>query len=169
MSMLLGDELRRSAERWRDREALVFGARSWSFRQLNGDVNRLAHAFASLGVGPGDRIAVSLSNRPELLLSYFAAQKLGAVAVLLNYSLTATELGYIAENSAPKLWLCDGRTVEAVSAVLPAAGSVQHCIHCGPGLRPASYRPSGSATPAAAPCSSAARSVSSIATCTAWN
>ena len=43
-----------------------------------------------------------------------ASIALGAVAVLLNYSLTAGELTYIGRNCAPKVWFCDSRTAAAV-------------------------------------------------------
>ncbi len=132
--MLLGNELRRLTERCPQREALVFEQRRWSFRELNAEVNRLAHALAALGVRSGDRIALSLSNRPELFIAYFAAQKLGAIAVLLNYSLTAVELTYIGGDCGPKIWFCDPRTAEAVAAALPAVEGVERCVHCGAGV-----------------------------------
>ena len=129
--MLLGEELRRLAQRCARRDALEFEGCRWSFEQLNADVNRLAHALAASGVGVGDRIALSLSNRPELFIAYFAAQKLGAVAVLLNYSLTAAELGFIGDNCRPRVWLCDERTVAAVAGAAPALASVELWVHCG--------------------------------------
>jgi fatty-acyl-CoA synthase len=134
--MLLGNELRRLTERCPHREAIVFEERRWSFLQLNAEVNRAAHAFAALGVGPGDRIGLSLSNRPELFTAYFAAQKLGAIAVLLNYSLTPAELTFIGNNCAPTIWLCDARTAASVAGALPTVEGVKHVIHCGPGERP---------------------------------
>ena len=133
--MLLGNELRRVTERFPKREAMVFEQRRWSFQQLNAEVNCLAHALAGLGVRSGDRVALSLSNRPELFTAYFAAQKLGAVAVLLNYSLTAAELTYIGGDCAPRIWLCDARTAEAVAAALSAVEGVEHCVHCGGEVR----------------------------------
>jgi fatty-acyl-CoA synthase len=133
--MLIGNELRRLTERCPQREALVFEERRWTFSQLNADVNRLANALAALGIHAGDRIAISLSNRPELFAAYFAAQKLGAVAVLLNYSLTASELTYIASNCAPEIWFCDARTASAVETALTDVGSIRHCVHCGAGVR----------------------------------
>jgi fatty-acyl-CoA synthase len=129
--MLLGEELRRLALRCRDREALVFEGRRWSFAQLDAEANRLANALAARGLGAGDRIALSLSNRPELFFGYFAAQKLGAVAVLLNDSLTAPELGFIGENCRPSAWLYDERSGPAVAEAVSALPEVALWLACG--------------------------------------
>lgn len=133
--MLLGSALRQNAVRYPHREAILFEDRSWSFRVLNAEVNRLAHALAGLGVGTGDRVALSLSNRPELFTAYFAAQKIGAVAVLLNYNLTASELPVIGDDSGPKVWFCDERTAPAIDGARSRLASVRHWIHCGGGER----------------------------------
>src|ERR1051326_7336551 len=123
--MLLGNELRRLTERCPHSEALIFEQTRWSFRQFNAEVNRLAHSLAGQGVRSGDRIALSLSNRPELFIAYFAAQKLVAIPVLLNNSLTAFELTYIGGNCAPKVWFCDARTAAAVAAAVPSVEGVE--------------------------------------------
>ena len=49
-----------------DRIALVAGDRRMSFAELDADANRIAHVLTGAGVGPGDRVAVMLHNRPEL-------------------------------------------------------------------------------------------------------
>lgn len=133
--MLLGNALRQNAVRYPHREAILFEDRSWGFRALNAEVNRVAHALLGLGVETGDRVALSLSNRAELFTAYFAAQKIGAVAVLLNYNLTASELPVIGDDSQPKVWFCDARTAPSVEGARPRLGSVRHWLHCGGGDR----------------------------------
>lgn len=133
--MLLGDALRQNAVRYPHREAILFENRSWTFRALNAEVNRLAQALRELGVAAGDRVALSLSNRPELFTAYFAVQKIGAVAVLLNYNLTASELPAIGDDSLPTIWFSDARTAPAVGEAQPRLDSVRHWIHCGGGER----------------------------------
>ena len=54
---------------------------SHTFRQLHARVRDFAHGLASLGVGPGQVVAVLGDNRPEWLISELASQSLGACTV----------------------------------------------------------------------------------------
>ncbi|MEM1318964.1 MAG: amino acid adenylation domain-containing protein [Bacteroidota bacterium] len=75
------------AEQHPEAIALRFDAQSTSYQQLNEQANQLAHYLTSQGVGPGDRVALYLSRRPELLMSIFAVLKTGAsyVPIPTNY------------------------------------------------------------------------------------
>lgn len=55
------------------------------------------------GVVKGDKVALVLPNVPEFFYFYFAAAKLGAVAVPLNTSSTSYELNYLLDNSDTKV------------------------------------------------------------------
>jgi carnitine-CoA ligase len=63
-----------------------------SFSRLNEDVERAAACFASLGVAPGDHVAVMLPNGLDLVRAWLGLGRLGAVAVLLNTELTGAFL-----------------------------------------------------------------------------
>src|SRR5260370_32804768 len=68
-----------------DREALVCGARRLTYREADERMNRLAHALAARGVGPGDHVALYLYNGTEYLEAMLAAYKLRAVPINVNY------------------------------------------------------------------------------------
>jgi acyl-CoA synthetase (AMP-forming)/AMP-acid ligase II len=72
---------------------------SWTYAQLEAEANRLANALASLGVGPGGKVVWCGPNSPQVVAVINAARKLGAVAVPLNYRLTAAEARYIVIHS----------------------------------------------------------------------
>src|SRR6202030_4200916 len=72
---------------------------SWTYAQLEAEANRLANALASLGVGPGEKVIWCGPNSPQVVAVISAARKLGAVAVPLNYRLTAEEARYIVIHS----------------------------------------------------------------------
>lgn len=55
----------------------------WTFRQLKGDSDRFANALRGLGIGRGDRVAVFLSQCPQLPMAHFSIYKLGAVVIPL--------------------------------------------------------------------------------------
>lgn len=119
--LVLGEMLARNARRSPDTVALVFGDTHVTFSEFDLRVNRLANALASRGVTPGDKVAVLMYNRLELLESYFACQKLGAAAVPVNFRLTAPELAYIFDNSDASVVLTDP---ELAPLAVEAAGSV---------------------------------------------
>jgi len=76
--------------------------RSFTNREFNERVNRMAHALAAWGVGRGERVAVLMANASEFLEIFFACAKTGAIMVPLNFRLAVPELAYILGDSAPR-------------------------------------------------------------------
>ena len=113
--MLLGTALKATVQRMPAAEAIVEGRQRWTYAEWNDDVNRVAHGLKELGLGAGDRIACSLTNRAELLTIMFAAQKLGAIAVPLNYRLTSAELDVIAADCTPAVWCFEASTASVLA------------------------------------------------------
>jgi len=97
--LALGEILARVSREYPDKTALVFEDRSLTFRELNSRVNRLSAALARRGVSRGDKVAVLMFNRLEVLESYFACQKLGACPVPINFRLVPEEVRYILNNA----------------------------------------------------------------------
>ncbi len=85
-----------------DREAFVCGERRLTFAQADERVNRLAHVLVANGVGPGDHVALYLYNGTEYLEAMFAAFKIRAVPVNVNYRYVEEELRYLLDNSDAK-------------------------------------------------------------------
>ena len=69
--------------------------RRFSFRELNSRSNQVANALTDSGVLLGDRVGLLLMNGVEFVESFFAAGKVGAVNVPLNWRLVADELEFI--------------------------------------------------------------------------
>jgi fatty-acyl-CoA synthase len=86
--------MQEQAKRFAAREALVDGARRYTYAQLLDEANNVARGLASLGLGRGDRVAILMGNRAEWLLTFLAIQQIGAVSVGLNTWSTARELEY---------------------------------------------------------------------------
>jgi acyl-CoA synthetase (AMP-forming)/AMP-acid ligase II len=79
-----------------------------TFNQWREFVDRMANVFANdLGVKKGDRVVVDMSNRIEIPFTCFALMKIGAVAVPINFMLTAKEIAYIAGDAGAKLMVTD--------------------------------------------------------------
>ena len=90
--MILGRTLLRSALRYPDKVAVIFEGRSFTYRQLNIRVNRLASVFSSMGLRKGDKAAMLARNGNEYLEAYYALAKLGIWMVPINYRLKPPEI-----------------------------------------------------------------------------
>ncbi|MCB9913526.1 MAG: long-chain fatty acid--CoA ligase [Planctomycetes bacterium] len=75
-----------------DATALLFMNYRMTYRALQDHVDRLATAFARLGVQPGQRVAVHLPTLPQTVIAYYAALTIGAQVVLTNPLYTPREL-----------------------------------------------------------------------------
>lgn len=130
--MRLGSILRQAALRWPDRVALVDEqGRSFSYRAWNGRVNQLANALLRLGIGPGTRVAFFLHNVEALASAYLATQKLGAVAVPVNYRLSAAELAFILNDCQAAMLLYQRQYQAAVEGARPNLESVRQFVRVG--------------------------------------
>jgi acyl-CoA synthetase (AMP-forming)/AMP-acid ligase II len=92
-----------------ERDAVVFEGKRFNFQQLNERANRLANALAGMGVGKGDRLGVVQVNTNEVVEAAFAAAKLDAVFVPLNFRAKAEEISYMINNAEAKAVLVGRR------------------------------------------------------------
>ncbi|MBD3272373.1 MAG: long-chain-fatty-acid--CoA ligase [Elusimicrobia bacterium] len=69
------------------------------YRQIREQAIRISVTLTSMGVKPGDRIALIMRNTPEFIMAYFAILKIGAVAVPINFNLKAPEISYIMQDA----------------------------------------------------------------------
>jgi len=86
-----------------DKTAVIHQEKSFTYREFNSRVNKLGNALAGLGVRKGDRVAGLMLNSSEFMETYFAAAKLGAIFVPLNFRLAAPEVAYILEDCTPRV------------------------------------------------------------------
>jgi malonyl-CoA/methylmalonyl-CoA synthetase len=80
---------------------------SISYREMLSASARYAHALVSLGVAPGDRVAMQMEKSPAFLFIYLACVRAGAAFLPLNTAYTPHELGYFLSDARPKLIICD--------------------------------------------------------------
>ncbi|MBN2168889.1 MAG: long-chain fatty acid--CoA ligase [Actinobacteria bacterium] len=82
--------------------------RDMSWIEFDGVVQKLASAMISLGIEPGDRIAIFSNNCPEWQLTDIALLSIGAVNVALYQTLTAPQAEYILSDSGSKIIFVGG-------------------------------------------------------------
>lgn len=85
----------------------VPGARTWSYGDLEIESGRIANRLRSLGVAPGDRVAVQVGKSPEALFLYLACLRVGAIYLPLNTAYKAGEIGYFLGDAEPRVFVCD--------------------------------------------------------------
>lgn len=115
----------RSVRRFQDREALVDPAadRTWTYAQLNEDVNRLANALIDRSVKTGDVVFYQLPNSPEFIFAYLAPQKFGAVTSPANFNFSPAETAVCLETSRPKVYIYDASIASMAVKAIEASGA----------------------------------------------
>jgi len=113
-----------------DKIAIIYEDERFTFRQLNDRVNRLANSLRKLGVCKGDRVAMLEVNSSHCIEAYFAAAKLGAIYVPLNFRAKKPELKYILSNSGASILLVGDRYRGMAEEVVNTIRSVKYLILC---------------------------------------
>ena len=100
-----------------DEDAIVQGStrRTWGDYERN--AARLAAACQEVGVGKDAKVALYLYNSPEYMEGYFAAFKLRAIPVNVNYRYLDDELHYLLENSDSEVVIFHSSLGERVGRV----------------------------------------------------
>ncbi len=111
-----------------DRHAIVFDDKRLTFGEIAGRVNRLANGLAELGVGAGDRVAVMQVNCNEHVESYFAAAKLDAILVPINFRARAEELTFMLNDSGVKAIILGQRYQDMLRSIKPELTTLEHQI-----------------------------------------
>jgi long-chain acyl-CoA synthetase len=108
--------------------AILADGRALSYRELDDQASRLAHALGAHGVQRGDRVALYLPNIPAFAICYEAALKLGAVAVSINAIFKREEVTHILHDSGARVLF----TVGELLAGVPHAGcaALEHVVVC---------------------------------------
>lgn len=108
------NQLERHALMQPNATALRFLGKGLTWGELHGRVRALADALSRRGVGFGDRVMVLMLNRPEFMESVLAINMLGAIAVPLNFRLTAAEIAFLVQD-------CQARVVITEAVLAPVA------------------------------------------------
>ena len=91
------------------REATIDGAQRLTYAELDARVERLAHWLLGNGIGPGDRVAILLTDGAPSLTILLACGRIGALAVLLNWRLAPGEIAWICGNAEPAMTFVNPR------------------------------------------------------------
>ena len=126
--LLVDDFLRRAAQLYPDKLAIVDGAKRFTYREFAQRVNRLSHALLRLGVRPGDRVCILSPNSHFFLESFYGTSQIGAILVPLNYRLTAADHEYILNHAGVSVVLVDWEYTRVVDEIRPRLATVKSYV-----------------------------------------
>lgn len=134
------DQVTKHARSRPDRAALRFRGATTTWAQLDDRSRRLSNALRSRGVGEGDRVLLLMTNRPEFVESLVAINRLGAIAVPVNFRLVAEEVGFLSKNSGACAVVVEESLAALVGTVRSGNEKALPCLvvgdevtHAGPG------------------------------------
>ena len=95
----------RNVFRFSERTALIDPEtnRSWTYKTLNEEANRLAHALQNHGITKNDVVMTALRNSPEFAFSYLAPRKIGAILFAPNCNLASGEFALLINHNKPRV------------------------------------------------------------------
>ena len=93
----------------------------FTYRDLNDASNRAAHLFASLGLAPGDHVAILLENHPRFFQICWAAQRAGLYYTPISWRLQQEEIEYIVNNCEARVFITSHDRREVVAPLVEAA------------------------------------------------
>ncbi len=103
----------------------------WTFGTLKDASDRLASAFQEWGLQKGDRVAVLLSQSPEVMVAHFATMKLGAIVLPLFTLFGDDALDYRLADSGAKIAVTDDANLEKLVAVGDRIASLEAIVNVG--------------------------------------
>ncbi|HEX4579714.1 MAG TPA: AMP-binding protein [Candidatus Dormibacteraeota bacterium] len=118
-------------QRLGDHDAMVFEGRTLRSAELTERSRRVAGGLADLGVAPGDRVVVLMANCPEVLITYNAVWRAGAVVTPVVFLVTPAELHHILVDSAASVVVTTGELLATVLAAADGTAALHHVVVAG--------------------------------------
>ncbi|MEH7249226.1 long-chain-fatty-acid--CoA ligase [Neobacillus niacini] len=126
--MYLGDLPDKHARLTPDRLAFTDERTRLTFTQFAERVNRLARAMKAIGVEKGERVSIIHHNCVELVEFYFAAMKIGAIAVPINYRLVTRELEIILRDAESKVVFVGAPYIDKTTPLISRLDTVESWV-----------------------------------------
>ena len=114
-----------------DRVAFRHAGRSITYAQLGADIDRAARALVGLGVEAEHRVLLALNDSPALAASFWAAVKLGAVAVPVNTLMAADDYAFLLDDSRARVAVVEESVLPRLLAAREVSPWLRHVVVVG--------------------------------------
>jgi long-chain acyl-CoA synthetase len=124
----LADLVREAARRTPDKPALLYRDAALTWAELDRLVATTAAGLGTLGLAPGDRVAIALGNTPGFVVTYFAALRGGYAAVPVNTTYTTPELEHVLTDSGAAVVVGLRSAAPALLALRDVIETLRHVV-----------------------------------------
>jgi benzoate-CoA ligase len=114
-----------------ERLAIACDSRKLTYRQIAEQVNRAGNALREMGIQQEQRVMLLVTDVPEFAVAYFAAMKIGAVAVPTSTALRPADYAYFLDESRARVLFVHSSVYPQVEPALAGRQYLQHVIVCG--------------------------------------
>jgi acyl-CoA ligase (AMP-forming) (exosortase A-associated) len=125
---LLSDLVAQGAALWGGQPALGFGGRWMNYDLLGEQTRRCAAGLLGLGLRRGERVAVLLEKRPEMVVTCFGAAAAGGVFVPINPLLKPEQVVFILRDCGVRTLVTSPERLALLTPLLPEAPALRHVI-----------------------------------------
>lgn len=115
-----------------EREAIIFGDKRITWKELNSRINKVANVLKKLGVKKGDKVAFLFYNSLQFIETNIGIQELGAVPVPMNFRYVALEMEFLLNNSDSVVFIFDDDALPELQKIREKIPKVMYLIHDGP-------------------------------------
>ena len=106
-----------NVKKYPNREAIIYGDRRLTYKELNERANRLANGLIREGIKKGDHVAVMLRNCNNIAELYLALWKIGAAPATVNYRYVGKEIQYIINHSDANAFVMGEEFLERIDPI----------------------------------------------------
>lgn len=117
-----------------DRILLDFSGDTLSYGDVDRSSTRLAHAFAAIGVAPGDTVVTMLDNNADAVIAWLAINKLCAISVPLNTALRGAFLRHQIHDAGAAIIVCESEYLSRIGAIIADLPNITTILHRGAGM-----------------------------------
>lgn len=104
-----------------------------SYAEANSRANQMARALLDQGLQFGDRFTYLSRNSTDMILMFYAAAKMGAIPIPLNYRLAPREWSYIINDSEATLLIADAEYIDSIQGIHNELEHIKHYVAVGGG------------------------------------
>ena len=128
---LLGEALLISTKNTPSKIALIVKSKEYTYAELKESAEKLAEYLVRSGIKKGDRIAISMENSWQTVVSVYGATLSGAVFLVINPQTKSDKLQYILNDSGAKALISNSILKHELSSALKATNTVREVIITG--------------------------------------
>ena len=115
--------LQRASEVYANHPGIIYGNRTWTWKEVSKRCRRLADGLKNLEVKQGDTVSIMAANTPELAEAHFGVPMSGGVLNAINTRLDADTVAYILAHSDARVLITDTHFSNVVSKALSTLDS----------------------------------------------